>query len=100
MVQEADLTNGPQVKGQDMTVEEQLDHWIAGRSIHNTGRGECCPDFSCCNDKMNTPIEVRRKFIDADAQTRSGMLGYFLGEAFATLNDDKEVYIAGQGPEH
>jgi len=65
-----------------MTVEEQLENWVNGVSLHNDDRDECCPDFSCCNPDMHTPKEDRELFVKA---YRSGneevvhkMLIYFL----------------------
>ena len=66
-------------KGERITVEEQLDRWVNGDSVHNLSRGECCPDFSCCNPELQTPVEVRRKFAKAAPAERDAMLGKFLG---------------------
>lgn len=71
----------------------QLEYWVKGVSVHNEVDDECCPDFSCCNKKMNTPKEVRERFAKADERTRTEMLGMFLGKAMETM--DKKVYIAG-----
>ena len=75
--------------------DDQLKRWAAGESIHRGSRteGECCPDFSCCNDKMNTPKEEREAFLRADEAARMAMLMTFLGRALAGY--DKKVYIAG-----
>lgn len=77
--------------------EYQLEYWSKGVSVHNEVDDECCPDFSCCNKKMNTPKEVRERFVkavnDKDDKTKMEMLGMFLGQAMATM--DKKVYIAG-----
>jgi len=73
-----------------MTMDEQLREWAKGNSIHNDLREECCPDFSCCNKKMNTPLEVRQKFVEANESTRMEMLRMFLGQAVATLGEPKK----------
>jgi len=78
-------------------VNEQLEQWLKGNSVHNTKIDECCPDFSCCNRKMSTSIEVKERFVKAikekDDKTKTEMLGMFLGQAISTM--DKKVYIAG-----
>lgn len=81
-----------------MTNEEQLLKWVKGKSVHNDNLGVCCPDFSCCNPKVNTPLEVRELFMEAylnnDTKQTGRMLGVFLGQAISTISD-KKVYIAG-----
>ena len=69
---------------------EQLKEWVNGISIHNTDRDECCPDFSCCDDEVDTPLEIRRAFVDANEKDRHKMLVMFLGDALKNEN----VYIA------
>lgn len=77
-----------------MTPEEQLKEWVNGNPIHNDERGECCPDFSCCNGKI-APLEVRERFakayLEGDEKTVYTMLVMFLSGAFA----DENIYIAG-----
>lgn len=65
-----------------MTSEEQLQLWVNGDSVHNDERDECCPDFSCCNQKVNTLRADKQDFIDADDDIRMFMLGDFLAGAF------------------
>ena len=84
-----------------MTPKEQLNKWVEGESIHNDEKGECCPDFSCCNKKIHTPKEVRERFAKAyledDHKTVNSMLGMFLGGALATK--ECKVHIAtGEEP--
>jgi hypothetical protein len=78
------------------SVKEQLEKWVAGESIHNTERDECCPDFSCCNKNVNTPIEARRAFAKAymedNESLQHSMLGGFLGDALAS--EEAKVYVA------
>lgn len=45
-----------------MTADEQLDLWLAGQSVHNDERDECCPDFSCCSPDNAWPMEKREEF--------------------------------------
>ena len=75
----------------------QLEQWLLGNSIHDTDRDECCPDFSCCNKKMQSSKETRERFVKAvksgDDRIKNEMLGMWLGEAMATLG--KKVYVAG-----
>ncbi len=75
------------------SIAHQLAEWVAGRSWHNTVRDECCPDFSCCNSQVSTPLDVRQRFAAAPDQERNRMCFMFLGNAFSALN--KNVYIAG-----
>ncbi len=81
-----------------MRTSEQLLKWVKGESVHNEERGECCPDFSCCNLDMDTPLEVREAFLEAylndDEEQQNRMLGMFLGQAISTITD-KKPYIAG-----
>jgi len=86
-----------------MTIEWQLELWLAGNSVHNKVRDECCPDFSCCNPELLAPQDVRAKFckayLEKDDTTTHGFLMHFLG-AMIAANSDEPVYIAGQGVKH
>ena len=79
-------------------MKDQLTEWVKGNSVHNIKANECCPDFSCCNNKMSTPKEVRERFAkaihDGDEKTKMEMLGMFLGQLVNTLRG-KKVYVAG-----
>lgn len=81
-----------------MTIDEQLEQWLKGNSIHNKERDECCPDFSCCDGGDIAPLEVRERFVKAhrehDLETKTQMLLMFLGKA---LKDEK-VYVIGNSP--
>lgn len=91
-----------------MSPKEQLELWCQGKSIHNNERyynvvdendnvvrtekmagGECCPDFSCCNPNINTPIEERILFRDRP-ELRDKMLTGYLTQliSVATSNGD------------
>lgn len=84
-----------------MTHIEQLELWLKGESIHNKDKGECCPDFSCCNKKMKTDHKIRKLFYDAyhrkDYKIVDTLLIGFLSDALSTLNVKKKIYVAGQG---
>ena len=75
-----------------MTALEQCKKWVKGNSIHDTEKDACCPDFSCCNKNINTPVKTKERFLKAfieeDDILITEMLMMFLGEAF------KNVYIA------
>jgi len=78
--------------------EYQLTQWVAGRSIHNPVRDECCPDFSCCNPKGLMDKDLRIKFADAhkrgDSKTESEILGMALSGITSSMGID--VHIAGE----
>ena len=67
--------------------------------MHDKERGECCPDFSCCQPQLFAPEEVRVMFRNAylkgDEDAVMRMLGEFLSKALAKLVPEKNVYIAG-----
>ena len=72
---------------------EQLQNWVEGKSIHNKIDDECCPDFSCCNNVSETPLETRKIFKAAYEQENwdihESLCYSFLANAFA----DKKVFI-------
>ena len=78
---------------------KQLADWVEGNAVHNEVDGECCPDFACCSNKVDTPRESREVFAravaDGDKKLIETMLGGFLGAGFADVIGKKEVYIAG-----
>lgn len=57
-----------------MTCQEQLDLWVSGKSVHNPTRNECCPDFSCCQPRLQWPEAKRRQFAQAGRRERDRML--------------------------
>jgi len=77
-----------------MTSDEQLEKWVNGISEHNATRGECCPDFSCCNPALKWPEEQRKLFRD-HPEVRQEMLMMSLG----ALLSGKNVYICGSEPQ-
>ena len=60
-----------------MTPEQQLDLWVAGNSVHNADRDECCPDFSCCGIPI-VDKATREQFKQAGEKNRHNMLLSFL----------------------
>jgi hypothetical protein len=87
--------SNPKRMSRALTCDEQLALWVSGESIHNSSRDECCPDFSCCNPEIRTPIEERRRFASANESERSRMLGHFLGQMIARHAPKKRVLITG-----
>ncbi len=67
-----------------MTSDEQKRRWVAGESVHNDERDECCPDFSCCNGELLAPQQEREKFAGASEDLRAAMLSVFLGRISST----------------
>lgn len=61
-----------------MTPDEQLDLWVAGSSVHNKERDECCPDFSCCKPKLLRRLAERIAYCDASKLVRNRMLVDYL----------------------
>lgn len=78
-----------------MTPEEQLNKWIEGEPLCPNDRGECCPDFSCCQPELLVDRRVRQAFAEANDELRMSMLGMFLGEALGTMHPGKKVHILG-----
>ena len=78
-----------------MSIDEQLTEWLRGNPIHNTERGECCPDFSCCTPSLLVNQKTRQAFVDGNEELRKSMLGMFLGSAIAAMGSEKKVYLAG-----
>lgn len=72
-----------------MTVQHQLERWVAGESLHNPTRNECCPDFSCCRPELKAPKRTRQRFAkahaDHDEKTRNSMLVGFLGKSLRLM---------------
>lgn len=58
----------------DLTPDQQVAEWIDGRSVCPSTTGECCPDFSCCQPKLQWPVDKRRKFAAADQGPREKMM--------------------------
>ena len=78
-----------------MKVIEQLNLWVAGESVHNDEREECCPDFSCCNKEVNTPKEVKEIFRNAYLKDNQALIHRLLMEFLGNALSGENVYIAG-----
>ncbi len=72
-----------ETKHRTMTPAEQVKEWVAGVSIHNDGRDECCPDFSCCHPELLASQKERARFqqalLDENRGLMDNMLMMFLG---------------------
>lgn len=85
-----------------MTPREQLDKWVAGQSVHNHERDECCPDFSCCQPELLASEEERVMFRDAyingNQDLIDSMLMMFLTVMLSNIEKDKniKIYLAGE----
>lgn len=77
-----------------MTVDEQLEKWVNGESIHNDERDECCPDFSCCDPNLLTSEEERRKFYESNEEIRLKMLHIFFARFLSSM-ECENIYIVG-----
>jgi hypothetical protein len=67
-------------KEADISPEEQIRRWVAGDSVHNTRRDECCPDFLCCQPKNLAPRDVRERFSKAGiAERNTTCMGFLAG---------------------
>ncbi len=81
-----------------MKAQQQLELWVAGKSVHNDERGECCPDFSCCSPELLAPKETREAFQRASQNERMEILMMFLGTMMNQEAPDTKVHIAGDVP--
>lgn len=66
----------------------QLKRWVAGESLHNTVRNECCPDFSCCQPDNLMPIKIRSVFAASVAIDDFAMMNSILSLALNCLTHD------------
>lgn len=82
-----------------MTSDEQLERWLEGDPVHNEGRDECCPDFSCCRPDLLVEREVREAFMQAH-KSGNELLKHNLCMMFLTVMvGNEKVHIAGSGGE-
>lgn len=83
-----------------MTCDEQLALWVQGQNVHNDERGECCPDFACCQPNNHMTPEQRLRFQKAyqegDEATQWEFLTMTLGGAVQSLAPSLTVHLAGQ----
>ena len=79
--------------------EKQLSEWAKGNSVHNDVDDECCPDFSCCDKNINTPIAQRKQFRkffkEQGADACATMLGEFLGSTLKNAGLSNFKIITG-----
>lgn len=45
-----------------MEINQQVEMWLIGDSVHNEERDECCPDFSCCRPHLLAADTERLRF--------------------------------------
>lgn len=83
----------PTPKGREMTFGKQLELWVAGESVHNDARDECCPDFSCCKPDLLWPKWKRVQFADASIYDDDDTTSRLLAESI-------EALAAREFPEH
>jgi hypothetical protein len=83
-----------------ITPEQQLEAWASGDSVCPSTKGECCPDFSCCQPKLAWAPERRASFVAADQGMREKMLMGSLGSAISLALDgkSKKVYVTRGEP--
>ncbi len=79
----------------DLSVRLQLESWVFGESVHNEDRDECCPDFSCCNKSIDTPMEVREVYFKAYHSGNEVVCYRLLMEFLSNALSGENVYIAG-----
>ena len=91
----------PEPKGEQMTTARQLEKWVAGESVHNATRDECCPDFSCCLSEMQWSKERRIEFagavVNEDHKKANSMLIGSLARMTAESDTDAKARVAGTG---
>ena len=83
---------------------QQLEQWVLGNSTHDTVLDQCCPDFSCCNNRSGWDIAARQRFhravVENDNATKYEMLGMALASLINDTSPAEQVYIAGlQNPD-
>jgi hypothetical protein len=64
-----------------MSYAEHMDRWVKGDSIHNgpnPGKGECCPDYSCCFPELLAPKSERLIWVHTDDDGRGTLAMIFL----------------------
>ena len=67
-------------------------------SIHNRKTDECVPDFSCCEESINTPKSVKKAFIEAfnlNDDSHIQFLYSFLGDMIK--REGKNAHIVTDG---
>ena len=78
-----------------MTLEEQLERWVAGDPQCPNDAGNCCPDFSCCKHSLLAALPDRRRYKAGSKKRREEMEYAFLHVALA--NAERAAYVATGG---
>ena len=84
MVQHNDYSSGvhPVVRE-----ARQLNHWLAGQSVHLGMPDLCTPDYSCCEPDLLAPLEERELYVQArnegDVETLERLDAMFLRRLIA-----------------
>lgn len=68
-----------------ISVEDQLEAWCNGISVHDVTTGRHCPDFSCCVPALGTDEETRIRFTQAVKDKRELLVGEFFKEFIVAL---------------
>ncbi len=83
MVPENNHSSLPQTGRDPVREARQLNHWLAGRSLHLEMPDLCCPDYSCCQPDLLAPLEERELYVVAhnagDVRTLTRLDCMFLG---------------------
>lgn len=86
------------------THEEQVERWVRGeldgKGEEAHAKGDCCPDFACCNLTSRATDEERQRFATAEpnGRERELLLGLFLGRAIASLGGPRAYISNGDAP--
>ncbi len=100
----------PSVKEQyQKIIRKQTEEWQKGNSLHTNQLGvgyelpdgmehECCPDFSCCDKKLEWPQEKKDLFIRMLNEGNEEVVNQMLFSSLAAVSSSfkEDVYIAGQ----
>ena len=83
-----------------MTADEQLKSWLEGNPKCPSDRGECCPDFSCCNPKARVSKRLRKEFYKAHLNNdkekiHQMLMGFLMNSLSATKGKKINVYVTG-----
>jgi len=74
-----------------MKEAEQLIRWVDGESRHDDLGDRCCPDFSCCQPRLQAPRDVREQFMLAWEQNDNGTVMDMLAMFFCRAFGDHEI---------
>lgn len=96
-MEESELTNEEKIEKDEYKERhlKQIKDWVNGKSIHNEIDGECCPDFSCCDPTIQTPLEIKKLFLDAYIQNNEKVLNSLLyAFLFGIMSDAEKPFVA------